>query len=149
MEHDPPDLNIVSHLLNALFSMVEAERKKQGIPNDQLNRTQNITFKNFLKILEENYHRPVGVDFYAQKLFMSTRNLNLICNNILNQSVTEIIETRKMIEAKNLLIHSHKTISEIGFDLGYKEKSHFTSVFKRKSGQTPTDFRNEMKKHLS
>ena len=75
---------------------------------------------------------------------MSSRNLNIICQNILQQSVSEIIETRKLIEAKNLLLTTDRTIAEIGFDLGYNDKSYFTSVFKRKSGQTPSAFRKEM-----
>ncbi len=99
--------------------------------------------------MEENFHRPEGVEFYAEKLFMSSRNLNLICQNVLQQSVTEIIETRKLIEAKNLLTSTDKTISEIGYELGYNEKAYFTTVFKRKSGQTPTEFREEMKSIIS
>lgn len=149
MQHENPDLGVVRHLLIALFFMIEAERRKTIDDKDNINKTQNITFKNFLKILEENYRRPEGVDFYAEKLFMSSRNLNLICKNILNQSVSEIIETRKLIEAKNLLITTDKSVSEIGFDLGYNEKSYFTNVFKKKAGQTPSEFREEMKKHLS
>ena len=101
-----------------------------------------------MKILEENFRRPEGVEFYAEKLFMSSRNLNLITRNILQQSVSEIIETRKLIEAKNLLTSTDKSISEIGFELGYNEKSYFTSVFKKKSGQTPSEFREEMRKLL-
>lgn len=149
MQMSSPDLGIVSHLLNALFFMVESERKKLYPDSVALNKTQNITFKNFLKILEENFRRPEGVEFYAEKLFMTSRNLNLICNNILNQSVSEIIENRKMTEAKNLLMSTGKSISEIGYELGYQEKSYFTNVFKRKAGQTPSEFRAEMKKHLS
>ena len=98
--------------------------------------------------MEENFRRPQGVEFYAEKLFMSTRNLNIICQNILQKSVTEIIETRKLIEAKNLLMNTDKTISEIGFELGYNEKSYFTNVFKKRTGQTPTDFREEMSKQI-
>jgi AraC-like DNA-binding protein len=149
MQMSSPDLGIVSHLLNALFSMVESERKKLYPDSAGLNKTQNITFKNFLRILEENFRRPEGVEFYAEKLFMTSRNLNLICKNILNQSVSEIIENRKMTEAKNLLMSTGKSISEIGFELGYQEKSYFTNVFKRKAGQTPSEFRAEMKKQLS
>jgi len=126
--------------------MIESERKKMQPDQKGLSMTQNVTFKNFLRILEENFRRAEGVEFYAEKLFMSSRNLNLICQNILNQSVSEIIETRKLTEAKNLLITTDKPISEIGFDLGYKEKSHFTRVFKRKAGQTPSEFREDMKK---
>ena len=144
-----PDYSVIRQLLSALFTMIESERKK--LQNDEVIflKTQNTTFKNFLKILEENFHRPEGVDFYAEKLFMTSRNLNLICQHILLLSVSEIIETRKLIEAKNLLIYSDKTISEIGYDLGYNEKSYFTSVFKKKSGQTPSEFRQEMKKLIS
>lgn len=149
MQYDSPDMSIVKHLLSALFSMIESERRKTATINDNINKTQNITFKNFLKILEDNYKRSEGVEFYAEKLFMTSRNLNLICKNILNQSVSEIIETRKLIEAKNLLINTNNTVAEIGYELGFNEKSYFTNVFRRKSGQTPTEFRQEMKKHLS
>ena len=149
MQLPNPELGIVRHLLSALFAMIEAERRKRMVDLQSLNLTQNHTFKNFLKILEDNYKSDEGVDFYAEKLFMSSRNLNLICKSILNRSVSEIIETRKLIEAKNLLVNTDKTVAEIGYELGFNEKAYFTQVFRRKSGQTPTEFREEMKKQLS
>lgn len=149
MEQEKPELSIVRELLTVLFSMIETERKRQDPDQHNLYKNQDITFKNFLTILEENFRRPEGVNYYAEKLFMSARNLNTITQSILQQSVSEIIETRKLIEAKNLLVSSNKTISEIGFELGYSDKAYFTSVFKKKSGQTPTEFREEMKKLIS
>ncbi|CAG0992700.1 Regulatory protein SoxS [Flavobacteriales bacterium] len=149
MQQENPDLGVVKHLLSALFIMIESEKNKMAPNHIGLDLSQNTTIQNFLKILEENYQRPVGVEFYAEKLFMSTRNLNLICKNILYQTVSEMIETRKLIEAKNQLIHSNKNISEIGFDLGYNEKAYFTNVFKKRTGQTPSEFREEMKKLIS
>jgi len=89
------------------------------------------------------------VEYYAEKLFMSTRNLNLICKSILHQTVTETIETRKLIEAKNQLMHSDKNISEIGFEVGYNDKTHFTKVFKRRTGQTPSEFRAQISSLIS
>lgn len=149
MKQKNPDLGVVRHLLSALFIMIESERNKVAPSENGLATNQNTTLQNFLKILEENYQRPLGVDFYAEKLFMSTRNLNLICKGILHQTVSEIIETRKLIEAKNQLTHSNKNISEIGFDLGYNEKSYFTNVFKKRTGQSPSEFRKKMKMLLS
>jgi AraC family transcriptional regulator, transcriptional activator of pobA len=147
MQQDHPKLAVVHDLLITLFTMIEGEREKYidvSVP-----KTQNTTFKNFLIILEENFRRPEGVDFYAKKLFMSGRNLNLICQNILQKSVSEIIETRKLIEAKNLLITTDKPVSEIGFALGYNEKAYFTRVFKKKTGQTPTAFREVISEYIS
>lgn len=149
MQQEHPDLSVIKHLLSALFIMIESEKNKLSPKENELSISQNSTLQSFLKILEENYHRPVGVDFYAEKLFMSARNLNLICKQILQQTVTEIIETRKLIEAKNQLTHSDKNISEIGFDLGFNEKAYFTNVFKKRTGQTPSEFRKEMKQLLS
>lgn len=143
------DLAIIRHLLQAVFIMLESERMKQAPGDDKLNGTQNQSFKNFLEVLEENYKKPVGVTYYAEKLFMTPRNLNMICNNILQQSVSEIIETRKLTEAKNLLLTTGLTVAEIGYQLGYNEKSYFTNVFRKKTGQSPTEFRKTMRKMVS
>lgn len=142
------DYAIIKQLLSTLLTMIESERRKTLSTDDASQKTQQISFGNFLSILEENYHRPEGVEFYAEKLFMSSRNLNIICHNILEQSVSEIIETRKLIEAKNLLISTDKTVSEIAHELGYNENSYFSKVFKKKSGQSPGEFRKEMRDTL-
>jgi AraC-like DNA-binding protein len=140
----PENNPTIRHLLKALLSKLEAERDKLFHIDLGKGNTQLIAFNNFLKILEDNYKRPDGVQFYADKMNTSVRNLNLITNSIFRKSVSEIIETRKLIEARQLLLTSGLTISEIGFDLGYNEKSYFTRVFHTKTGLTPTDFRKEM-----
>jgi AraC family transcriptional regulator, transcriptional activator of pobA len=149
MQSLTPKFAVVRDILKTLFTMIEAEDEKNTMQERPYPKVQNTTFKNFLKILEENFRRPEGVGFYSEKLFMSTRNLNLICQNILNKSVSEIIETRKLIEAKNLLIYTDKSVSEIGFNIGYNEKTYFTSVFKKVTGITPTTFRDEMRRLIS
>ncbi|PZR12906.1 MAG: AraC family transcriptional regulator, partial [Flavobacterium psychrophilum] len=87
--------------------------------------------------------------FYASKMNTTARSLNNITHAVLNMSVTEIIETRKLVEARQLLIHTNKTISEIGFELGYNEKSHFTRVFHKKTGLTPSDYKTKMRAILA
>lgn len=145
MNEQKQDFSIVRNLLSVLLTMIEAERKKvSDYVQDGFHKTQSSTFKDFLELLENHFKEPNGVEFYAEKLFMSSRNLNMISQSIMQQSISSIIETRKLIEAKNILITTDKTIAEIGFELGYNEKSYFTSVFKKKSGQTPSEFRKDM-----
>jgi len=140
-----PELIIVRKLVSTLLTMIELEQKAQQPEFPQQRGNQDTTFINFLNILEDNFRRTQGVNFYAEKLFMSAKNLNRITHRIWQQSVSEIIETRKLLEAKNLLLTSDKSISEIGFEIGYSDKAYFTSVFKKKSGLTPTAFREEMR----
>jgi AraC family transcriptional regulator, transcriptional activator of pobA len=146
---EPMDYTMIRHLLNAVLSKLESATKKQFLDEKVSRNSQLITFNNFLKILEYNYKRPAGVEFYAEKLNMSARNLNLISQSVFGKSITEIIETRKLIEARQLLLNSEKTVSEIGFELGYNEKSYFSRVFRKKTGTTPTGFRNQLHSVIS
>lgn len=146
---DAPDLAVMRQLLSTLFTMIESERRKLKLNNEESKKIQGSAFKSFLLLLEEHYKEAKDVNFYADKLFMSSRNLNLICQGILQQSVSEIIETRKLTEAKNLLITTDKNVAEIGYTLGFNEKTYFTHAFKRKAGVTPTEFRDEMQKLIS
>jgi len=141
------DYPTILHLVSALISMIDAERKRILPIEDTVKSLQIVTFNNFLRILEDNFRRDEGVSFYAGKMNMSERNLNLICKNNFQKSVSEIIETRKLIEAKKMLLHTEKSVSEIGYELGYNEKSYFTRVFHAKMGVTPSGFR-EMTRSL-
>jgi AraC family transcriptional regulator, transcriptional activator of pobA len=144
IQHETADNSTISHLLSALISKLEAEGDTVFKSENNSSNTLLIAFNTFLKILQYNYKRPEGVQFYAEKMNTSARNLNLICKTIFNKNVSEIIETRKLIEARHLLLNSDKTISEIGFELGYNEKSYFTRVFHKKTGLTPSAYRAKM-----
>lgn len=148
MQAAAPDFPVVRHLLSALISMVESERRRLIPAGRNREKNPGKVFRGFLELLEAHFRTDAGVEFYASELAMTARNLNHICRRVLQQSVSEIIETRKLIEAKNLLASTDKTVAEIGFELGYSEPSHFSAVFRRKAGQTPTEFRTEIRKVL-
>ncbi len=143
-EQSPPDQDLLRYLLLAVLTKLERVTHNQLYDSRAGRSSQVVTFDNFLRILEYNYKRPAGVDFYAEKLNMSTRNLNHISRSVFGTSITEVIETRKMIEARSQLLSTDKTIAEIGFDLGYNEKSYFTRVFRKRTGKTPSEFRDQV-----
>ncbi|HTX87684.1 MAG TPA: AraC family transcriptional regulator [Bacteroidales bacterium] len=144
-----PNYAMIRHLLAAFIAKVEEAGKKQYAGDREPSSPDLITLNNFLKILDENFRRDGGVEFYAEKMNMSARSLNNLCKSILEKSVSEIIESRKLLEARQLLLHSHKTVAEIGFELGYNEKSYFTRVFHKKTGLTPTAFKEKMQALLA
>lgn len=144
-----PDYATLRHLLKAVLSKLETERDRMfNIAREGINPRQ-VALMSFLHILEDNYHRPEGVSFYADKMNTSVRNLNHICSSVLGKSVSELIETRKLMEARHLLLASGMTVAEIGYSLGYSEKSYFTRVFRKKTGLTPTDFRKAMQARVA
>jgi len=139
----PPKLTVVKHLLSALLAQLESDHDSQLAQKQASNYGHLATFNQFLKLLEINYKQSESVQFYADHLHTSVRNLNLICQTVFNKSVSEIVENRKLIEAKQLLVSTNQSISEIGYELGYNEKSYFSRVFAKKEGVTPTEFRTK------
>jgi AraC-like DNA-binding protein len=145
----PDNMDVYRHLLSALLAKLESEGKHH-LPHEQESKSpKQVAFKTFLNILEGNFRRPLGVGFYADKLNTSERNLNMLCNQVFGKSVSDIIEARKIIEARRELLSSALTVAEIGFSLGYQEKSYFTRVFKKRTGLTPTEFRAAMQGSFS
>jgi AraC family transcriptional activator of pobA len=136
--------NVYKNLFLALLAKLEAEGKHR-LPNVLENRSpRQIAFQSFLTILENNYTRDEGVGFYADKMNTSVRNLNLLCSKVFGKSVSEMIETRKLIEARRLMLNTAMTVSEIGYSLGYNEKSYFSRVFRKKTGLTPSEYRSRI-----
>lgn len=139
----PPRFQVIKHLLLALLAEIESDHTLQMEETRKASNSYTSTFDKFLKLVEHNYKQAESVQFYADQLNTSSRNLNLICRSVFNKSVSEIIEDRRLIEAKQLIVSTDKTISEIGFELGYNEKSYFTRVFSKREGITPTEFKNK------
>jgi AraC-like DNA-binding protein len=45
-------------------------------------------------------------------------------------------------EAKNILLNSNQSVSEIAFHLGFEYPQYFSRLFKQKTGTTPLEYRN-------
>jgi len=48
-----------------------------------------------------------------------------------------------MDEAKRLLRETKKNVVEIGLDVGYANPSHFAQLFKRETGLSPSEYRQQ------
>jgi AraC-like DNA-binding protein len=47
-----------------------------------------------------------------------------------------------MLEARRLLTYTEKSISEIGFELGFSDIQAFSRFFSKQEGSSPQKFRN-------
>ncbi len=94
----------------------------------------------FEKLIEDNYKTNKSTQFYADKLHVSGKHLNRIVKESVNKTSLELIADRIILEAKRLLIQSKLNVSEIGYELGYFDKSYFVRFFKKQTGETPLTF---------
>ncbi|WP_370896482.1 AraC family transcriptional regulator [Chryseobacterium gossypii] len=80
---------------------------------------------------------------YADALCISPNYLNIIVKRSLGRSAGYIIKDRIILEAKRLLRNTDLTVSEIGNELGFTDKSNFGKYFKKQVGLTPEVYRRQ------
>jgi AraC family transcriptional activator of pobA len=131
-------------LLNLLDCIhIEISRKYLSVSN-HISHSYNYKLQLLEQILEQHYKQQKLPSFYADNMNITLKHLNRICKETLNQTVTEIITNRIILEAKRLLVNPVKSINQIADELGFEDYSYFTRLFKKKNGITPSDFRKNL-----
>lgn len=98
-------------------------------------------FEGFMALIDAHFLEHWKVSQYAAALSISERALRRICRAVMGASPTEILQQRMMDEAKRQLLIAEKTISEISYELGFSDPSHFTKYFAKRSGMSPSAYR--------
>lgn len=63
-------------------------------------------------------------------------------------SFQDLVQERRVAVARDLLANGDGTIGWIARQTGFKDTAYFCRYFKRKTGMTPTDFRNQYRRLL-
>lgn len=94
----------------------------------------------FDEVLQKELGIPT-VQYFAEKLNYSSNYLNELIKKATDKSILEHIHYKVIELAKNKLLNSNKTVSEIAFELGFEYSQYFSRLFKKKTGMTPVEYR--------
>lgn len=97
--------------------------------------------RNFEKLIEEHFKSKHLPKEYAQLLHVTPNYLNALCKKIRGQSAGEMIRNRILLESKRLLVNSDLSVSEVAYQLNFKDNSYFSRFFKKYVQVSPDDFR--------
>jgi len=99
--------------------------------------------KNFQKLIEKNYKKLKLPMEYAELLYITPNHLNALCKDQVGIAAGELIRNRIILEAKRMLINKQVSISEIAYELNFKDNSYFSKFFKKQAGISPEEFRKK------
>ena len=101
----------------------------------------NEIFLQFRRLLASNYRKHHKIQFYADKLNISTTYLSRIVKRITGRTVYSHISELICVEAKRLLECTDKDVKEISDLLGFSDQSAFGKFFLKKMGLSPVKYR--------
>ncbi len=139
--------NKLHHLLlkdscNTLVGLITSAFLDQNKSPAKLSRAELIS-KSFKQLVEKNYGTSKRPAAYAKQLNISAHYLNESIKKTTGLSVSQHIQGRIILEAKRLLYHTHKSVKEIAFELGYEDYPYFSRLFTKATGMSALTFRNK------
>lgn len=111
------------------------------------NRTQSIIRK-AKDYINEHYSESISVKDVADEVCISESYFKSIFKKNSGYSYSEYLTKVRMEQAIKLLINSEKTVTEIAMDVGYQTPNSFSSLFKRETEMTPTQYKSAHRKGL-
>lgn len=95
--------------------------------------------------IERCYKEPLSLFQIAEECHGSPYHLHRIFAKQLGLTPIEYLEKTRLNNGRRLLEETQLSIGEIARRSGFSSNSHFSTRFKKKSGQTPTEYRQEKK----
>jgi AraC-like DNA-binding protein len=93
------------------------------------------------RLFEEHVQESVTVEQMAKWLNISKRSLSMKCRELLSDSPAQLFTRLKVQKAAQLLVHTDRPVKEISYELGFENPYHFSRVFKRIYGTSPSTLR--------
>lgn len=106
-------------------------------------KVNHYILMNFVSLLDQFFHSESTVAFYADKLAITPNYLNIVCKRHSGLNAKSMINERRLLEAKRLLLGTTLSIKEISFKLGFSEISGFSYYVKNNTGFNPRQFREK------
>ena len=123
--------------------LIQCKRIYPLSQQDEKTNKGKIMVKRFKQLIEEKCKENLSVKDYANLLAISPNYLSETVKSVTGRTSTDLINDRMILEIKRLLKHTDMGISEIAYSLNFADQSYFSKYFKKLTGLSPLEFRNE------
>ena len=137
-----------------MYNLLELRRKlRQQVrqPNTTMLATDNLEPNNFLSELDQDFLRrfsllleqhlddeQLGVEEFAQKMFISRSQLHRKLKALTDQNATDFIRDYRLNQAMEMLKNKEGMVSEVASRVGFANEKYFSTAFKAKFGVSPS-----------
>ena len=121
------------NVLNAEGFSMETEVKD----NDRI----NVVFNH----VKTNFKEDISLEEIADLVSMTVPSFCRYFKKITNKTFTQFVNEYRLVHASKLLAEQPMSITQVCYDSGFNNFSHFNKSFKAFTGQNPSEYRNQLK----
>lgn len=124
---------IVLHMVGIILSASKNKIFEMGDVDQKIEQAKII--------MNENVLKNVDPEELAMKLNISYSWFRKVFKDYTGYAPAKYFQELKLRKAKQLLVGTSQSVKEISFMLDYKSTEHFFSLFKKRTGFTPLEYR--------
>lgn len=110
-------------------------------------KSNNDHVHNMIKYIESNITKKLTLQGLSQEIGLTKEYTAYIFKKNKGCTVTEYINERKMLLAKDLITYENMSLSELSSHLGYDNYTYFSRLFRRHFKISPSELRSKGKKY--
>ncbi|ANQ50927.1 helix-turn-helix transcriptional regulator [Flammeovirga sp. MY04] len=91
--------------------------------------------------IKEHLDEEITVEQLCKKIGFSKTKLHHLFKDYFKYSMYDYIKYLRVKKAKSLIVGTNLSIAEVAHQVGYNSVTHFTNLFKKETGVTPSQFK--------
>lgn len=96
--------------------------------------------------VSQQFKRPITLEEVAGLVSMTEQAFSRYFKNKSGKTFTQFVNQYRLVHASKLLSEQHLSITDVCFESGFNNFSHFNKSFKQFTGKSPSQYRNEINK---
>lgn len=146
MNPDDYSMEIILSNLELLLGYCKRFYSRQFNTRKAVNKDVVREFKILLKNwFEEDYAKAHGiptVKYFAKELHYSPNYLGDLLKKNTEKSTQDHIYAYIIDKAKDMLLNPDLNVAQVAYSLGFEYPQHFSKLFKNKTGESPSKWKN-------
>lgn len=134
-----------THAINTVFRPKESDTQKQEeVPSISFNPKHTSHLEDLMIRIKVYQDPELRLEGLADSMDISPRTLSSLLNNHYKKNFYDYVNYYRVLDAQDQLVsvaNSEKSIQRIFEDAGFNSKTTFNTLFKKHTGQTPSEFR--------
>ncbi|MCT4553666.1 MAG: GlxA family transcriptional regulator [Pelagimonas sp.] len=127
-----------------VYNAVRNATAEQRVSLQSRNGMRNAHMVRAIQRMQAAISEPVSPSLIAEEIGISTRQLERLFGKYLNTSPKRFYMEMRLERARNLLVQTENSVTEVALACGFESAGHFSRVYRSCFGITPNSQRNRI-----
>jgi len=133
--------NLVDNVRRLRGKFSGAQEQEDKIEQVKVKGNNDVLMEKIMKCVNENLSNPdFDVEMMTQDVGISRAQLHRKMKEMTGISTSEFIRNLRLEQAARLIREKKINITQVAYSVGFNNQAHFSTVFKKHFGVTPTEY---------